>query len=111
MGIVACMTMDWMEANDSISSATNAAVIEAVPERIRTINPVHRGVSVWRHSEKDRGQAQAYRSQDLQSLLGDVLATDKSQNLRQFIPKATAEAEPAAHAGWEALSQIFATAL
>jgi hypothetical protein len=62
--IVACMTIDWTEANDSISSATNAAIIEAVPDRIRTIKALHRGVSVWRHSKKGKVQPQAYCSKN-----------------------------------------------
>jgi hypothetical protein len=45
------MTMDWTEANDSISSANNAAVIGAVPDRIRTIEGLHSRISDLRHSE------------------------------------------------------------
>jgi hypothetical protein len=51
-GMAACMTMDWTEAYDSISSARSAAAIEAVPDRVRiiagNIDHSHAGAIPWR---------------------------------------------------------------
>lgn len=55
-GMVACMTMDWTEANDSISSATSAAATEAIPARLPNIAKEHRGVSATRHTQVASGE-------------------------------------------------------